>query len=224
MRWFTRFLTLIFGLPLLCVVVYVGVYVAAVSVAAEQLPGWAQGPVWAWLLGAEQMTGSDAGSGVSSSPAGVGVGWVGYFGPGAGLPSGIPISGGVYITCDFHDANYTDHSGVDLVLWPEATLGVPVSATMNGKVFWAGWNGPWGNLVGIENDGVQIWLAHLDTIAVVEGQIVSSGEVVGTVGSTGNSTGPHLHYGIKLQTEDGQIWLDPLDYFGSDDYDWATCD
>ena len=226
MRWLTRFLTLTFGLPLLCMLGFAVLMVASVSVAAAQLPGWAQKPVIAWMMGVPQLTGSDAGViDPSTSPAGVGVGWDGYVDPAdTGPPSGIPLVGNVYITCDFHDPLYTSHTGVDLVLWPEQTFGAPIYTTLAGKVVWAGWNGPWGNLVVVENAGYQVWFAHLSQIDVADGEILGYGDVVGLVGSTGNSTGPHLHYGIKLQLEEGgQVWLDPLDYFGGDEYGWAIC-
>ena len=96
---------------------------------------------------------------------------------------------------------------------------------MAGRVVWAGPNGPWGNLVVVENGSYQIWFAHLSQVDVFTGEILDYGDVVGLVGSTGNSTGPHLHYGIKQRTEDGgQVWLDPLGYFGGDKYAWAICD
>ena len=225
MRWLTRFLGFTFGLPLLCAFAFAALFVASVGVAAEQLPAWAQKPVAGWLLGQPQLIGSEAGFGdPSSSPAGIGVGWDGYADADAAPPNGLPLAGNVYITCGFHDPAYTSHTGVDLVLWPEQTLGAPVYTTMAGKVVWAGWNGPWGNLVVVENAGYQVWFAHLVEIDVLAGQILAQGDVVGSVGSTGNSTGPHLHYGIKLQTEGGgQVWLDPVGYFGGAEYGYAVC-
>jgi murein DD-endopeptidase MepM/ murein hydrolase activator NlpD len=205
---------------------FIVLIVAMIGLAAAQLPGWAQKPVIAWMMGVEQLTGSDAGViDPGTSPAGYGVGWDGYVDPSnISPPIGIPLKGNVYITCDFHDPQYTSHSGVDVVLWPEATLGAPVYTTMVGKVIYAGFNGPWGNLVVIENNGYQVWFAHLSEIWVFEGEIAASGAIVGLVGSTGNSTGPHLHYGIKKQTEGGQVWLDPLDFFGGEAYGWAVCE
>ena len=70
---------------------------------------------------------------------------------------------------------------------------------------WAGANGPWGNLVVVENGGYQVWLAHL-SFRVSLGEILSYGDVVGLSGNTGNSTGAHLHYGIKQNTG-GQLCL-----------------
>jgi murein DD-endopeptidase MepM/ murein hydrolase activator NlpD len=94
---------------------------------------------------------------------------------------------------------------------------------MAGRVVWADSNGPWGNLVVVENNGFQIYLAHLETIAVTQGQIIRSGDTVGQVGSTGNSTGPHLHYGIKRQTDGGQVWLDPAAFFEGAEYLKVVC-
>ncbi len=151
----------------------------------------------------------------------MGVGWEGYVDPldPAG-PRGLPLAGTVYLGCLFHDPNYASHTGVDF----PAGLGTPVYATMAGLVVWAGPNGPWGNLVVIENNGYQIYLAHLESIAVTQGQIVSLGTYVGGVGSTGNSTGPYLHYGIKQQTEGGQVWLNPVIFFEGAEYVQVACE
>jgi len=94
---------------------------------------------------------------------------------------------------------------------------------MAGRVVWSESNGPWGNLVVVENNGYQIYLAHLETIAVKQGQILRYGDSVGEVGSTGNSTGPHLHYGIKRHTDGGQVWLDPVAFFDGADYLKVVC-
>jgi murein DD-endopeptidase MepM/ murein hydrolase activator NlpD len=84
---------------------------------------------------------------------------------------------------------------------------------------WAGSNGPWGNLVVVENNGYQVWLAHLSNVQVVEGQILNYGDVVGLSGNTGNSTGAHLHYGIRQKTgEQSAVWLNPQNYFTVDEY------
>jgi murein DD-endopeptidase MepM/ murein hydrolase activator NlpD len=90
-------------------------------------------------------------------------------------------------------------------------------------VVWAGENGPWGNLVVVENNGFQTYYAHLSQISVAEGQVLARGESVGLSGTTGNSTGPHLHYGIKKKTETGQVWLDPIDFFAGAEYTKVPC-
>jgi murein DD-endopeptidase MepM/ murein hydrolase activator NlpD len=83
------------------------------------------------------------------------------------------------------------HSGVDL----EAPPGAPAFATASGTVTSAEWNGGYGLMVEIAHDhGYATRYAHLSRIAVKAGQDIKAGDVVGFVGSTGRSTGPHLHY------------------------------
>lgn len=88
-----------------------------------------------------------------------------------------------------------DHRAIDVA----ANLGMPVTAADRGVVVRAGWNDQgYGQFVVIDHqiDYVTLY-AHLDTILVKEGDIVGKGQVIGTVGSTGNSTGPHLHFEIR---------------------------
>lgn len=205
--------------PILCGALFVILFATLVGLTIPQLPSWAQEDATEWLLGTPQPIGSET-SDNGSSPAGVGVGWDGYLDPtDPNPPRGLPLGDTVYLGCLFHDPNYTSHTGVDF----PANQGTPVYATMAGRVVWADSNGPWGNLVVVENNGFQIYLAHLETIAVTQGQILSYGETVGAVGSTGNSTGPHLHYGIKRQTDGGQVWLDPVAFFDGAEYLKVVC-
>lgn len=88
-----------------------------------------------------------------------------------------------------------DHRAIDVA----ANLGSPVTAADRGVVVRSGWNDQgYGNFVIIDHqiDYVTLY-AHLDTILVNEGDVVGQGQVIGTVGSTGNSTGPHLHFEIR---------------------------
>ena len=95
------------------------------------------------------------------------------------------------------------HSGVDLA----ARMGTPVLATAEGRVSAAGWHGGYGQFVAIEHgNGYQTRYGHLAYIAVQQGQAVHRGDLVGYVGSTGMSTGPHLHYEVR---QGGQA-LNPL--------------
>ena len=118
-----------------------------------------------------------------------------------------------------HDPNYPSHTGVDFPV----VEGVAVLTTMAGKVVWADYNGPWGYLVVVENNGIQTYYAHLRQITVAEGQILTLGDSVGESGTTGNSTGPHLHYGIKQKTETGYVWLNPIDFFDGSAYTKVVC-
>ncbi len=88
------------------------------------------------------------------------------------------------------------HTGID---YP-AAAGTGVAAAGRGCVQSAGYDGGgYGNLVVIEHRaGMTSWYAHLDTIAVRPGQCLVAGNPIGTVGSTGNSTGPHLHFELRL--------------------------
>ena len=89
---------------------------------------------------------------------------------------------------------YAMHSGLDF----RAISGSPVKATANGEVIFAGTNGGYGKLVEIKHaNGLVTRYAHLKKILVYKGQNIEAGEQIGTVGSTGRSTGPHLHYEIR---------------------------
>ena len=73
-------------------------------------------------------------------------------------------------------------------------------------------------LVVIENGDYQVWYAHQDSILVAPGQIVSRGDVVGLSGNTGNSSGAHLHYGVKKRTgKDSYVWMNPQLFFNADE-------
>ena len=86
------------------------------------------------------------------------------------------------------------HSGMDF----RAPAGTQALATAPGKVVKAGWNGGYGRMVEIEHaGGFSTRYGHLSKILVKEGQMVAAGDVIGNVGSTGRSTGPHLHYEVR---------------------------
>jgi murein DD-endopeptidase MepM/ murein hydrolase activator NlpD len=88
------------------------------------------------------------------------------------------------------------HDGID---FPEP-MGTSVGAAGVGTVVSAGWNsGGYGNLIVIQHRlGYQSWYAHLSSIAVSSGSRVAGGVRIGAVGSTGHSTGPHLHFEVRL--------------------------
>lgn len=86
------------------------------------------------------------------------------------------------------------HTGLDLA----APTGTPVMAAGSGTVVFSGTAGPYGNVVRVLHaDGVATWYAHLDRRLVPSGMRVRAGDVVGLVGSTGNTTGPHLHFEVR---------------------------
>ena len=108
------------------------------------------------------------------------------------------------------------HAGMDF----SANVGTPVYATGNGTVQKAGWEGLYGSCIVINHGfGYVTRYAHLSKIDVKVGQKVVRGETIGKVGSTGKSTGPHLHYEVHLK---GQI-MNPVNYYfmdlDADDYD-----
>lgn len=89
------------------------------------------------------------------------------------------------------------HPGIDIA----AKAGTRVNCTAAGEVIWTGERESYGNLVIIDHGAYQTYYAHLQRIAVKEGQKVSRGDKVGTVGSTGTSTGNHLHYEVRVRGE-----------------------
>ena len=98
------------------------------------------------------------------------------------------------------------HTGLDIA----ARLGTPIKAAAGGTVVHAGWKGSLGKLIVISHgNGVQTYYAHCNSIGVSVGQKISQGEVIGKVGSTGNSTGPHLHLEIRVNgvAYNPQNWL-----------------
>lgn len=102
----------------------------------------------------------------------------------------------------------TTHAGLDLA----APTGTPVMAMSSGTVTLAGWQGGYGNKIEITYwDGTVSHYGHLDRIDVKVGQKVMVGDVVGAVGSTGNSTGPHLHLEVHTDkaapSKDPEPWL-----------------
>ena len=90
------------------------------------------------------------------------------------------------------------HTGLDF----RAASGDPVRVTANGKVVSAGWSGGYGRMVEVDHgNGLSTRYGHLSEINVKVGEIVKIGQVVGLVGSTGRSTGPHLHYETRIDGE-----------------------
>jgi murein DD-endopeptidase MepM/ murein hydrolase activator NlpD len=97
------------------------------------------------------------------------------------------------------------HEGIDL----GAAYGTPIAAAAAGTVIYAGWLGGYGNLTVIDHGGgLATAYGHQSRIAVSLGEQVAQGQIIGYVGSTGHSTGPHLHFEVRVN---GQP-VDPLGY------------
>lgn len=113
------------------------------------------------------------------------------------VPLGVPLASAAEIMSGFgirrdpFTRGMAMHGGVDLREEP----GAPVRATAAGRIIEADWSGGYGRMVEIDHGGGLVTrYAHLSRIAVKPGEWVERGHIVGRVGSTGRSTGPHLHY------------------------------
>ncbi|MCA1606286.1 MAG: M23 family metallopeptidase [Acidobacteria bacterium] len=105
----------------------------------------------------------------------------------------------------FGGNSYEFHSGQDI----DAKTGDPVVAGASGKVTFVGWQNGYGQLVVIDHgDGLTSRYGHLSQIEVTQNQTVERSQLIGRVGSTGRSTGPHLHYEIRMNDEA----INPLQY------------
>lgn len=95
----------------------------------------------------------------------------------------------------FGGRSYEFHSGMDI----DGDKGDMVVAPANGKVLKAGWHGGYGYLIEIDHgNGLTTRYGHLSKIGVKEGDTVQRGQLIALIGSTGRSTGPHLHYELRL--------------------------
>ncbi|MDH4211200.1 MAG: M23 family metallopeptidase [candidate division WOR-3 bacterium] len=115
------------------------------------------------------------------------------------IPALLPTMG--QISREFH----LGHNGLDIAA-PQFS---PVIASASGIVEGTGWDSLYGNYVVIEhNKNYSTFYGHLNSIDVLNGSRVSGGQVIGTVGSTGKSTSPHLHYEVRFRGEP----VDPIGY------------
>jgi murein DD-endopeptidase MepM/ murein hydrolase activator NlpD len=128
------------------------------------------------------------------------------------VPVRTPVTGETEMTSPFGMRTHpilgrlAIHTGIDL----RGEVGEPVRATATGKVTIAGRQGGYGNMVEISHgNGLATRFGHLSEISVKVGQVVRIGEMVGRIGSTGLSTGPHLHYETRVngQAVDPQKFL-----------------
>ncbi len=125
------------------------------------------------------------------------------------VPVGGSITSGFGYRDDVGDVGSSYHQGIDI----GAAEGTPVGAAGAGTISQAGWNGGYGNSVTIDHgNGLQTLYGHLSAIMVSVGALVSQLQTIGLVGSTGNSTGPHLHFSV---IQNGEM-VDPSSIFGFD--------
>lgn len=111
------------------------------------------------------------------------------------LPFAIPIKGGYRFTSPFGWRWGRLHAGIDLA----GPVGMDVHAPADGVVTDAGWENGYGQVIKLRHKfGVSTVYGHLSKIRVKVGQKVSRGEIIGDTGNTGRSTGPHLHYEIRV--------------------------
>ena len=131
------------------------------------------------------------------------------------VPLGLPHGGAMSSAFGERANPFTgrgseSHGGLDF----KGATGEPVHATASGKVVFAGWQGGYGNVVQVAHaHGYTTLYAHLSRIDVERGQPVTAGDTVGLLGSTGRSTGPHLHYEVQRRGER----LDPEQFLALND-------
>ena len=132
----------------------------------------------------------------------------------ANCPSIWPVEG--WITCGYRwrtdpfTKKLTFHPAVDI----SARRGTPIEAPGDGEVIFVGWNAGYGKTIEIDHGyGLKTRYGHLHDYCVAEGQQVKRGDVIGKVGSTGRSTGPHLHYEIRHHGEA----INPMPFLESDE-------
>jgi murein DD-endopeptidase MepM/ murein hydrolase activator NlpD len=133
------------------------------------------------------------------------------------VPSDKPVktaafTSGYGVRSDPFKGGSAMHAGIDL----SGPTGTPIYATADGVVITAGYNnGGYGNLVKIEHGrGIETRYGHLASMSVSNGQRVTRGQVIGRMGSTGRSTGSHLHYEVRI---DGRA-VNPIPFMKSTDY------
>jgi len=121
------------------------------------------------------------------------------------LPFGMPVKSSFRYTSGFGYRWGRLHAGTDMA----GPIGTPIYAPADGVVVHSGWLSGYGRLIKIKHEfGVETRYGHLSAIKVREGQRVSRGERIGDMGNSGRSTGPHLHYEIRV----GGKPIDPMIY------------
>lgn len=109
------------------------------------------------------------------------------------------------LTSPFGERWGRNHNGIDI----GADINTEIYAADDGEVVFSGVQDGYGNYISILHDnGIETSYAHCNSLAVIQGDYVTKGQVIAYVGSTGNSTGPHLHFEVKVNGE----YQNPLNY------------
>ncbi len=112
------------------------------------------------------------------------------------LPLAMPVKSSFRYTSGYGRRWGRMHEGIDMA----GPVGTPIYATGEGTVIFAGRQGAYGNLIKIQHElGVETRFGHLSRIRVKVGERVSQGDLIGDMGNTGRSTGPHLHYEVRMK-------------------------
>ncbi len=129
------------------------------------------------------------------------------------MATNIPLTGKFQVTCEFKRkgkwaAGY--HTGIDLVGNEQ------IYSSCDGEVVRTGWDKSYGNYIVVKNssDGKYHWFCHLSKITTGSGKKVSRMTILGIMGSTGNSTGKHLHFEIRNSSNKYGDVSNPADYMG----------
>ena len=129
---------------------------------------------------------------------------------GVSIPSRMPVNGATLTSgygLRWHPVigGRRQHKGVDLAM----PIGTPVYATADGVISKADWFSSYGLYISIEHGGnIETRYGHLSRLNVAAGQMVHKGDLIGYVGSTGRSTGPHLHYEVRI----AGVAVNPIPY------------
>ena len=133
------------------------------------------------------------------------------------IPSLMPVAG-AKLTSGYGMRNHPvlggrrQHQGIDLA----QPIGTPIRATADGVVGRADWFSSYGLFVSLEHGGsIETRYGHMSRLNVAAGQVVKKGDIIGYVGSTGRSTGPHLHYEVRI----AGVAVNPIPYMQGDSVD-----
>lgn len=124
-------------------------------------------------------------------------------------PSIWPSEGHLSSTFGYRTSPFTGQAAMHAGLDVANKVGTPIVAPAKGRVTFTGWDGAYGICVTINHgNAVTTRYAHMQRSVVKEGQMVNRGELIGYVGNTGRSTGPHLHYEVRV----GGVPVNPMRY------------